>query len=103
MLQGIMLTNYFIDLLFFLILMFNFDLSKYKPLLLFILILHFIVDRFENKFFIDNGKYKIAIENYETKYSSPEKKMLALFAIILFFSSTAFFIWIGIKIGMKNS
>lgn len=103
MLQGIMLTNFFVDFFFLLVLAFNIDISKYKFALVIILILNFLVSKLENKYYLDNGKYKLAIEYFESKYSRNTKKGLGLLALFLFLFSTALFIWIGITIGRKNT
>ncbi len=101
MLQGVMLTNFFIDFLLSLALMFNLDFLKYKLALIFVLILNFIVAKLENRYYIDTNKYNLAIVKYENRYTQLQKRLLGILALLLFLFSTIIFIWIGIKIGKQ--
>jgi hypothetical protein len=100
MLLGIMLANYTTDLLLLLILIFNINLGLIT--IICVLFFNFLAYRLSEKYYFDNGKYKLAIEYYEPKFSSTTKKILGLFALILVLSSTALFIWIGISIGKQQ-
>jgi hypothetical protein len=82
--------------------MFEIDLSQYLFCVVGVVVLNLLVSKLEDKYYLDNGKYKLAIEYFEPKFSRITKKFLGLFALILFLSATALFIWIGISIGQQQ-
>ncbi len=66
---GITLTNLIVDALFLMVFLMRIDLSKVKIALLIIPFLYIIGDKIENKYYLNNGRYKKSIEYYEKSYA----------------------------------
>lgn len=100
-LQSIMLVNLFIDmfLLVLLISPFDFSLAIFKMFVLILIVINIIVNRLENRYYIDNGRYMHAINRFTGRYSKFRKQLMALFALVLFLASISIFIYIGIRLG----
>jgi hypothetical protein len=103
MLQGITLTNFLIDfiLLFFLMSSYGFNLTMFKIFVLILIFVNVGVNKLENKYYIDNGKYQLSIKKFENRFSKLQKCFLGIFALILILLSTGLFIYIGIRIGKE--
>jgi hypothetical protein len=103
MLQGITLTNLFIDfiLLLFLFSSYTFNPTMFKIFVLVLIVINVIVNKLENKYYIDNGKYLLAIKKFENRFSQTQKRVLGLFSLLLMLFSTGFFIYIGIGISKE--
>ena len=101
MLQGITLTNLLIDLILILLWLspYDFSLTMFKIFVLVLIIVNVVVNKLENKYYLDNGRYQSAISKFDNHFSKPQKRILGLLALLLIISSTGLFIYIGISIG----
>ncbi len=105
MLQGLVLTNFLICIfLNVYYLYYKHHILKALIITVFIVVpMNLLVDKLENKFYIDNEKYLFAIRRFDKYFTNNQKKILALFALLLILFSTGLFIYTGIKIGKETS
>ena len=105
MLQGLVLTNFLICIfLNVYYLYYKHHILKALIITVFIVVpMNLLVDKLENKFYIDNEKYLFAIRRFDKYFTNNQKKILALFALLLILFSKGLFIYTGIKIGKETS
>ena len=100
-LLGVTLINFFTNIVLLFVLVFNIDLSNYKLYIPLLLLPYILISYLENKYYLDNGRYKLGIERFENRYSKRQKRVLGIFALFLFLLSVALFIWVGVALGMR--
>jgi Ca2+/Na+ antiporter len=98
-LLGVTLTNLFVLLIIFVfwILSYELNLTTVKTFGILLFCFIFLSNKLENKYYLDNGNYLLAIKKHEENYSKFQKRILGLFSFSLFIGSVTLIIYLGIN------
>ncbi len=98
---GIALTNLFVDILLAALLLspYEFNRAFFFGFIALLLILNVVVNKLENKYFLDSGRYQKVINNFNSRFTRVQQRFFGFVALLFFLLPISLFIWIGINLG----